>query len=406
MLLGERYNLFETGLNLTVTSEDAFYPKSRIYGRRPIQPFRFASAGVGGDSITIDGNRLRNGDLNSWTAGAPVDWVETGTVDETTTAGEFRSGSAAKIAALSRITQEFTARAGERIVINGWRRISATATFEARLINVQTGRRWNGTTWADADNTFLSDSSNTTYTEYAATTATVEAFAAAERDTYTLRLDIRNAGIGGNAFADDWAIWAEVDFAAIFGHNIDATVPAQLRSSTDNFSASDVLQATMTKAQPSFYTTITTSAHRYWRLRFFGTNHEAIRIGEAVIGQYRTMTRKMSDAGIDMQYVENDNAAESETGELLVVSRADHERRIIGLEFDFTSHAEFEEGRDEVFRRSRGRAHPLIVVPDSSRPDVIFGHIENRWKARRVLDTLYRENVLYITEAPFPIVTS
>lgn len=405
VLTGERYNLLETGLVLTVSSEDALYPKSRIYGRRPIQPFKFTS--TTNQTITIDGNRIENGDLDDWSAGAPVGWTETGTVDETTTAGEFRSGSAAKIAALSNIVQDFTVRAGERIVINGWRRISAApAVFEARLINLQTGRRWNGSTWVDTDSAFLTDSTNTSYTEYAATTATVEAFSAAQRDTYTLRLQLSHAGPSGTVMADDWFVWAEVDFASIHGHNLTALVAAQLRSSTDNFSASDVLQATMTKAQPSFFASITTVAHRYWRLRFSGTNHEPIRIGEAVIGQARVLTRKMSDAGYEIQYVENDSAAESETGEVMVVKRTDDARRILGMEFDFTSHAEYEEARDEVFRRSRGRAHPLVIVPDSARPDVIFGNIDNRWRVRRLLETLYSENALLVAEAPFPIVTA
>jgi hypothetical protein len=74
------------------------------------------------------------------------------------------------------------------------------------------------------------------------------------------------------------------DYALIYGHDLftqGATV--EVRSSTDNFSASDVLQASSTPASNDpVLLTFNSASFRYWRLRFTGATAPSIAIG--VIG--------------------------------------------------------------------------------------------------------------------------
>jgi hypothetical protein len=84
----------------------------------------------------------------------------------------------------------------------------------------------------------------------------------------------------------------QVTFCSVHGHNIDSGVTAiQLRKSSDNFSANDVLVVTMTKATPSFYDASFDQTERYWRLRFVGTNGDPLSIGEWVLGYLENSIR-------------------------------------------------------------------------------------------------------------------
>lgn len=415
VLAGQRYNVLETG-TVTVSSEDPLFPASRLYDGRPIQPFRFTSNSSA--AITVDGNRIVNGNLNTWSGGFPTGWdvpAGAGVVAETTTAGEFRSGSAARVNGGFQLQQDFTARAGERLVLNGWRRILGAGQGVARayLLNLQTGNYWTGSgqTWTDAITTFVNDSTNTSYTQYSGS-PTVEDFSTVLKDTCTLRLILSNADATATdyVFYDDWFLWPQITFASIHGHNIAAATTVELHSSTDNFSASDVTEGEfLFKEQPAFWNNFTVITNRYLRLAFSGfVQDELIYIGEAVIG-YDTTPSQRIDRGARLIEVTDDLASVGETGQRYAVQRSTHNRRVLELSFHFSTASAktyYENVRNELFRRAGGRIHPVVIVPDETFPEVIHGHIDSELGVVTELTDYMTGTEIRIAESPFPLLTS
>jgi hypothetical protein len=82
------------------------------------------------------------------------------------------------------------------------------------------------------------------------------------------------------------------DYAAIYAHDMFSRgVTVQVRGSTDNFSASDVLVASSTPTSDApVVVTFNSVSYRYWRLRFSGST--APTIGIALIGAALTLPRR------------------------------------------------------------------------------------------------------------------
>ena len=76
-----------------------------------------------------------------------------------------------------------------------------------------------------------------------------------------------------------------VDYWAVYGHDLfTGGCTIELRGSTDNFSASDVLVDTLTPANNNPFARLVNSvSYRYWRLRITGTTAPALAI--AALGQ-------------------------------------------------------------------------------------------------------------------------
>jgi len=84
------------------------------------------------------------------------------------------------------------------------------------------------------------------------------------------------------------------DYAAIYAHDMFSRgVTVQVRGSTDNFSASDVLVASSTPTSNlPVVLTFTAVSYRYWRLRFSGS--AAPTIGIALVGTALGLPRRHS----------------------------------------------------------------------------------------------------------------
>lgn len=82
------------------------------------------------------------------------------------------------------------------------------------------------------------------------------------------------------------------DYAAIYAHDMfSRNVTWQVRGSTDNFSASDVLVASSTPtSNDPVVLTFNSVSYRYWRLRFSGSQAPTIGIG--LIGAALTLPRR------------------------------------------------------------------------------------------------------------------
>jgi hypothetical protein len=139
---------------------------------------------------------------------------------------------------------------------------------------------------------------------------------------------------------------------------------------------------------------------RYSRLKFVGAPLSPIQLGEAVIGQAFTAARN-PHFGYEIGHLQDDIASETPGGEIYSVAQSRYDRRTFGLMRDHRTLAQFQEARDEIFRRSKGRVHPLVIVPDSTLDDVIHGRRSRNFRVLRSFLTQYSDEDLTVAESPF-----
>jgi hypothetical protein len=417
VLSGEKFNILETGATRIATATaDALFPIANLYDGRPSRPFR--EAAITACQIIVDGNQLVNGNLDTWSGGAPTGWTEldtgSGYVNETTVAGGFVTGSAATMgnvgAGAGAIYQDITVKSGQKRRIQGQFRtaVGIGGGTQVEIKNLQTGRYLtSANTWQTAQVTCLTGTSAAVYA-LAGLNYTVEAYSVTQSDLVTLRVRVFNDNVLYICFADDVVDFPAVDVVSVHGHNLDVGVGmvCTLRSSTDNFVGVNTTEATLSVIQPAFYGLLPAAVYRrYWLLDLLGTPTAIIELGEVVIGQTYALTQAYT-YGAEMGFLRDDVATETGLGEQHVYARGKQVRRTLGLKFKFDSEIEYRAARDEIFKRSGGRVNPIVVIPDTTLPDVIFGRIDRSWKVTRSLVAYYENNDLVVVESPGPIATN
>lgn len=401
VLSGSDYNALARAA-LTVSDENSLRPKAKLFDGRPSMPFEFVSAGAD-LQITADLNLMENGGFES----GITDWTDastgTGATAESATAN---SGTKALTCAggASGVGQRYVdvqVRTGWAYQLEAAIRGDATVFARVRVQCLETGDYFNGTAWtATPSDLFAEDSA--TYQDHSDTFTMQSYGQALGRDTVTLRVYLL-CNEDGDAFFDDVYLYPAIDFLSIHGHNLTAAIAVQLRSSTDDFSAVDTLEATLTKAPRTFWGRLVAPVfRRYWRIKFSGTNTVAIRIGEAVLGQALAVQRNY-DYGAELAELEDNIASETPSGERYSRAQTEFGRRVFAMRFNFRGETDdaYEEARDDIFRRSRGDLYPLVIVPDTDRPEVLHGRIDRRWSVTRTLLTAYDNNDLVLAESPF-----
>lgn len=418
VIAGERLNILSrvAAANITVSSEDALYPKAGLYDGLPV-PWK-ASAIAADRLVSVDLNMNAYHALESWTGAVPAGWTKTvtgtGTAVETTTAGERRSGSAAKIgggaSGTGKLSIDIVVRAGEYLELRGWMRGDATVAALARVYNPATGH------YLQTDGTWLTAAADIA-SEIPATYAEkskqfrVETYSVIRQHLTTVRLELVVTGNGFGYF-DDWYLYPGVDFCGIFGHNLDPVITPEFRGSTDNFSGSDVLLATLTMARPSFYGMLVARAYyRYVRFKMVGTNYSgANSIGELVIDQTTTMSRGARHPGVhawDIKYEDPQIRNSTRSGQVWAYEEVDQVPRLLRLPFFNVTAEESDEYRQEILERSRFGLHNIVVIPADDEATVILGRLDPSWDVQRVfLDPPRHTHDIYVRENPVAIATS
>ena len=220
----------------------------------------------------------------------------------------------------------------------------------------------------------------------------------------TLRIYVRNED-NGAAYCGDLYIYPAVNFVSIHGHNLAPALTPELRSSTDNFSASDTLEKTLTITRPTFFGYLSTAIYRrYWQLDLNGTNVETPWIGELVLGYAETLTRSVETIGGRWvtAYLRDNVRSRTPTGEQYVTNIGGARRRALGLPFVLGAEAELLELRDEIMERTNHGARPLVIVPHSGESAVVHGRVtEDALRVERPFPSIY-QLALQIEESPFP----
>jgi hypothetical protein len=409
---GQQWNHL-SALNVIVASSpaaDALFPVTRLYDYASDQIFKFGSL-TANPTITADLNRFVNGNLDAWSGGLPTGWgvgiSGTATVTQTSVAGEVVTGSAAKLTAgtgQAYIYQQKFFRAGETIRLQTAIRGDGTNNVYIYVRNVQTGRTWNGSAWVA--NSALTFRSANTYLSQLWDIPLESYLACGCQDLVILSIEIYGTGAAGIGYVDDFFVWSQTGFVGVFGHSADPLIVPEWRSSTDNFGANDVLEATLSPLIPSFYTVKTpASTARYQRIKFVGTNGSGIGVpiyvAEMVLGQPRTLVRNQQD-GFKATIAHPQVRSRSAVGALRAFPLARDPSRAYDLDFLYPSLAAYKDARDELVRRARG-TYPVVLVPDDADADVaMFGYFEDQWEIARPTK-MWRGGLRFVEE-PFPAV--
>ena len=183
----------------------------------------------------------------------------------------------------------------------------------------------------------------------------------------------------------DFGAATQWNLVSIHGHNIDSGVTAiQVRSSTDNFSASDDLEITLTKRDPAFWGEPSSTVNRrYARVKFVGTNTGgAISIGELFFGLQATPDK---NPRVEEEEIERRRQIRNETsaGELSVINLTDFPEREKGWIFRGTK-SELDDLRQDIWEATNHGADPLVIVPNDAESEVLHGRLRNELGINRL----------------------
>ena len=395
---------------------DAILGVGSLYDGRAKTITKFGSL-VADSKVTID-LALFAGAFETWGGGAPAGWTKTtsgtGTVVETVVGAEVRSGSAAKGnkgSGTAQLSRTITVRVGERLTLDVWLRIAAAGQSKVQIYDVLTHKYLtSGGAWQTGATYCASEVASTNYVN-TVRTFTVEDWQAHQANTTQLRILWEDTGAGGGsdfAFVDDLYVYPTWNFCSIHGHNIDAGTAVELRSDTAAFAGAGTLEATLTNRVPSFHAYLSAPVGKRWaRVTLVGTNSAIPYLGELVIGYAETAARKIKD-GWEVREMESQVRNVSPVGEVFALNRTQFTRRAIRPTFKALSDAQWREGRDDIFRRCRGGANPLVIVPMDDEDVVLLGRIDDTIAAQRAFRTSGGQLLEYdlpVAESPFNSLT-
>lgn len=339
-LHGQWANNAETALSITMSpAADSLYPAANLADPDPGLAARHASSAAN-PTVTIDQARF-----------SPV---STGTTN-------------------------VTVRSGQRI------RITATSgTVQVR--NLSTLKYLtSGSVWQAGATNVLSGSGSVNFQ--------VEDFATCGGPLVVLAVTV-TTGSGVTLWPRWNALW-------VLGHNIDPGLTVEARSSTDNFSGSNVLKATMTVRQPFFATYVGAGVdERYVRLAITGTLQAAGYYG-IVAPVWLETAQRYQAWQMPVRSRVPQVRHKTDAGKEWVYPLTSWPVRSIKLSVDRRSAANMAEGRDEWFARALGGAYWSFLEPVDDEGDIFYGRLDDSVETRREFITFWSDDFT-LTEAPLP----
>lgn len=358
------------------------------------------------------------GEFESGTIDAPfaAGVSGTGTVDVSATAPHIGTKSArvrSGTAGSARLVLTLELKTGHRYRFECWgRNTSGGGGVQQFLVvyNRDTGRylQSSGGGWGGAIGLIPRQSATYGLMELA---FTVESFAdVGNKDTCSVEIAATvTDNVNEYVYFDDVAIWSEVDTVAIFGHNLGAINSPQIRSSIDNFGASDVLEAFIQNppARPAAYKKLSASiTRRFLRVVLSGTGNPdgPVRIGELWAGQAFVPQRGVSAV---MGAPEVSVAHRQIVSDFQIFALSDHPVTSLNLPIQLLTGANYKDFRNEIVERSKGSLFPLVIVPDDVlEPDlIVMGRLAGQQAYRRV-PVDQRETALLVDGLPYATVVA
>jgi hypothetical protein len=400
ILAGDKLNGLSRGIVTASAAAHSLFPLTRLGIMRPSQPFQF-NAAASGDYVSCDldvlagAGRFESG-VTGW-AGSGGTFAQSG--------AQFNDGAnsaSLSHSALASRTYDVTLRAGEAIrVTASGRGGGGSVAARVRMQNIHTGNYLqSGGTWSSTA-TNLVNQTTAAWSNFGPISSTVETWATCRRALVTLRITVELSQ-SGTVYFDTIKVWPQWDFVTVHGHNC-GPVTAEILRSTDGSAFTS--EATPTIYSPSWYWYRSAGklTEQYARLRFNGTNHEPIRLGEIVVGQAIAPVRSQN-WGYELETIEADVFGATASGEDWTIPLTASPRRMVTMVVDDKESSLTE--AEEIFDRTRGRQHPIVVVPDHTvsgsirSHQAILGTIEPRFNTQARLVGVWGGRRITVAERP------
>lgn len=406
------YALYGTGYNqlarmataATPTDADSLFPIANLYNGQPWKPFRFGSSAT---SLTIDFdlNQVVNNEFETaFSGGVPgTGWSAViGTLSRVNTAPHAGTYHLEVVSGGVGSHAEYTieAVAGEVLSVSFYGRNNGAGTATALIYDMESGTylQSNGT-WTSTATSFYTNATSA-YTQGAAT-FTVPSYSTGGSDRSTL---VFWFGVG---YWDSFIVYPRVNFVSIHGHNFAGAIESVVLKS-DSTSPGATTRATMTLARPTMFSTFASVDNRYWRLLLAngatsGLNQTEVPwIGELVLGQYQTLTRRQN-FGQELTLTHAQDRDSTDLGPFSAYVRQELGRRKASLQFRYNEDTDYEQAR-EIVERSKGGANPLVLVLESGdETTAMLGRLAPDWSHSRVTNTM-RDASWEFEELPFPVI--
>jgi len=402
-LTGSKFNTFARGTVSVSPTAATVSAAANLYDGDPGCPLLFGSATSGYvkvDACAFTNPGFETSTLSGWTNADSG----TGASTETTTAGQFRSGSKAlkldKGAGVGKASryQEFTVRAGEYRTCSVYIKTATSGTVTLLIQNRTTGLYWSGSSWG-AGSSGIDQAATGSWVQLS-TTYQVETLEAGRSETMTLRVYFSCSN--GVAFCDDALDVPGVTFASIHGHNF-ITSPT-VESSDDDSSWTS--RATMTLKRPAFFSTFSIIYARYWKIAWSYWLSSSVYpyIGEAVLGQYETSATSPQWGLTESRDIPGVRTR-GPSGRHAVYNYATDPPRSITMTFSARTAAAARELSDSLWLRSGQGLYPAVIVPIDTETDVYYGRLTAPHEQARPFQGVYNCDLALVGD-PFPVVTT
>lgn len=401
---------------------DADFPLANLHNGFPSQPMRISTTDF--PLIDLYLQQLKNGEMNTWTlTTTPDEWTSTAGVAETTTAGEFVEGKAAKLTsdgAVRAVYQNVSVRPGEWLRLWGYMRGDGAGggdSAQVQLILLEYGGR------ALNSSTLLFDSSGTfTFTENGTSHVIksvdfqVPSYAdCGYRQWVTLQVYLRSIGSAGRiAYYDRWRLVPLANGLTIHGHNHRQFAAPTLRGDNNFFAGVGTEITAFAQPEPNPTQWVRASAMQtYWSYAWYKPGGQPGTlgnpwIGESILCQLTELTRMPSPGGIRIEHMTPQLRSSDMLGEQRVFQTGSgHPQRKITLDFRHFTDASFEQLYNDLIRRSHFGVYPCLIVFDSDDPgSAIYGRLDPSFRVRNRQMFSLRRSSITIQELPFPTVIS
>lgn len=372
--------LGNTPANVVASSEDSRYPATRLINRHAIMPHRkWQTNGVASSpQVVFDKNQVFNGsfetgDLEGWETGGVIT-VETSPVHSGTYAAQFGASETEPFA-----LQTLAGRAGEKITVEAALRALTDGTGNVTVSIEQLGL-WldpDGVTWNDSPTIWFTRTDTASFLLKSSHPVLPAYHKLVPDGTYNVTMLID----GDEFMLDSVAFWHWTDLAGLAGHNVHPIVPAlEVRASTDNFSANDVLVKSWLESDanplnelnwPTVFALFTLRGERWWKYLIDGDNDQPSWFGQPILSQRFSLARKFNfdvEHSVERLQRRNQGAAGVEH----VHVREDIERRELGLTYKYVLDSQFREFRNQILRRGVFGKHPAVIVYDDTNADALM----------------------------------
>lgn len=356
---------------VTVTSENADFPKGNLQNGFPYRAHKFDAAGT--DLEFKFDTAIFDYDFEADATGSPPggDWVTAaGTPTVETAPGSGHGTKSLRLNAAAESSQldfSMASNVGFDVDLSLWG--SGGEFIDVFLLNLETGRYWNGSAWTTSRTAFRSQSS-------AAWSVAVSQVAAEQPGwgwmggLSRFRLIAEKRSGTGATYIDDVAVWPDTSFASL--HNfagIPEAVSILVQSSADDASYATIATMPARHFRSYVYFPGATS-RRYWKFLLSGECYFPPKIGQPVladafvfdypVNRKQSIIRAMPIGGMNTDSVEIPTALAAAPRLVADLAWLDHTDglRVVA---------------DSLVGASMCGVEPVVIVPDADKPEIVYG---------------------------------